>query len=104
MPIIKNSGIIFRDAVKNYNKTLNKILRRIANEKGLPIALSTYWDRHTYAQLSLESGASIELISQALGHSDLKTTRIYLKGFENEKLDNITDTILTKLNSPDDEV
>ena len=103
LPIIKNSSISFRENVKNYNKTLNKILRRIAKEVNIQ-DLTLYFSRHTYAQLSREAGIGIELISQALGHADLKTTEIYLKSFDNSDLDNITDTILTKLNSPDDEV
>ncbi len=87
LPVIKNNKIAFRDAVKNYNKTLNKILRRIANEKELPKSITMYWARHTFAQLSRENGASTELISQALGHSNLKTTQTYLRSFSDTEVD-----------------
>ncbi len=97
LPVIKNSTIPFRDAVKNYNKTLNKILRRIAKENKLPKDLSMYWARHTFAQMSRESGASIEVISAALGHADLKTTQTYLRSFSDTEVDDAASKIFDLL-------
>ena len=34
-----------------------------------------------------KSGVNIALISEALGHSDLATTQIYLDSFDNEQVD-----------------
>jgi integrase/recombinase XerD len=34
--------------------------------------------------MSVNKGASLEFMSEALGHSDLKTTQTYFAGFTNE--------------------
>lgn len=95
-PIIK-SDIPLRKAVKNYTKTINRILNRIAKRLEFPHDLTFLYARHTFAQLCRESGVSIELISKALGHSDLQTTEIYLKSFGNNEIDDISRKILDSL-------
>ena len=53
----------------------------------LPIPLTTYVARHTYATVLKRSGVNIAIISESLGHSDLATTQIYLDSFENSQID-----------------
>jgi hypothetical protein len=36
---------------------------------------------YTFATLAIQGGASIEFVSEALSHSDIKTTRGYFAGF-----------------------
>lgn len=43
--------------------------------------------RHSFASVLKKSGVSVALISEALGHTDLKTTQIYLDSFENTQID-----------------
>lgn len=67
---------------------VNISLRSIARALNIPAAgFSFYVARHTYATALKYRGASTEVISQALGHSDLKTTEIYLKQFDRSVLD-----------------
>lgn len=40
--------------------------------------LTSYVARHTWASLANASGVNLKHISQALGHSSVKTTEIYL--------------------------
>ena len=47
----------------------------------------TYVARHTFATVLKRSGVDIGIISESLGHSDLKTTQIYLDSFENTQID-----------------
>jgi Site-specific recombinase XerD len=54
--------------LRNYQQDLNDALRRIAKGLGLP-PVTMYWARHTFASLMLETGAPIETIAAALGHS-----------------------------------
>lgn len=49
--------------------------------------LSFYTARHTYADSLKKAGVSVEVISQALGHADLRTTDNYLKSFGDSVLD-----------------
>lgn len=66
----------------------NKALRSIATRVGVPaVGLSFYVARHTYATALKERGVSTEVISEALGHTNLKTTEIYLKQFDRTVID-----------------
>jgi len=40
------------------------------------------------------SGVNVALISEALGHSDLTTTQIYLDSFENRQIDDALKNLL----------
>lgn len=73
---------------------INKALRAIATRAGVPAkGLSFYVARHTYATALKERGVSTEVISEALGHANMKTTEIYLKQFDNSVIDQ-ADTLL----------
>ena len=47
--------------------------------------LDSYTIRHSWATNAKYQGIPIEMISESLGHKSIKTTQIYLKGFELEK-------------------
>ena len=49
--------------------------------------ITTYVARHSFASVLKKSGVNIALISEALGHSDLATTQIYLDSFDNKQVD-----------------
>jgi site-specific recombinase XerD len=66
---------------------VNKCLKEIGKELKIPIDLTTYVARHSFATVLKRSGVNIALISEALGHSDLATTQIYLDSFENSQID-----------------
>lgn len=75
-------------------KRTNRHLKIIGKLMGIRIPLTTYVMRHTFATLMLSSGASIELISQCLGHKFIKTTQIYLSKLTTEKLDKATGNMI----------
>lgn len=66
-------------------KTINKYMRRIASNLNLEKEVTTYTARHSFATVLKRNGASIERISEALGHKDVKTTEHYLDSFESEE-------------------
>ena len=56
----------------------NGALKAVAARLGLPPSLSTYWARHSLATYLLETGASMEVVSAALGHQyGARVTAIY---------------------------
>ena len=65
---------------QNVTRLMNKSLKTIAEGLGLP-HISTYTARHSFSNILLNAGASVEFISEALGHSDISTTKAYLEGF-----------------------
>ena len=72
------------ERAKQAVKTTNKHLKRIGEELGFRLSLTTYTARHTYSTTLKRLGYSIEFISESLGHSDIKTTQVYLDSFEKE--------------------
>ena len=71
----------------------NKALRAIATRLGIAGRISFYTARHTYASALKERGISTDVISEALGHSNLKTTEIYLKQFDKSVVDQADQSI-----------
>ncbi|PZX52453.1 site-specific recombinase XerD [Algoriphagus ratkowskyi] len=74
---------------------VNQHIKHLAKANGLTGDISTYWARHSFATSAVRKKASLEYVSEALGHSDLKTTKNYFAGFEDktkkEILEDITD-------------
>lgn len=70
--------------IKQLTKQVNKYMKRIASKLNIEENISTYTARHSYATVLKRSGASLEFISESLGHSDLKVTERYLDSFEDE--------------------
>lgn len=60
-------------------------LKRIAELCDIKTNLTSYVARHSFATILKNSGVNIALISEALGHSELSTTQIYLDSFENKQ-------------------
>ena len=83
-----------RDKVRKANKATNKALHKIEDKLGLPISLTTYVARHSFATVLKRSGVSTSIISESLGHSSEKVTQIYLDCFENEQMDNAMKNLL----------
>ena len=73
-----------RKMVKQLTKTINKYIQRIAKAVGIEAHVTTYTARHSYATVLKRSGAPIEFISEALGHSNIRTTENYLDSFEDD--------------------
>lgn len=80
--------------VKKVTYVANKALKKIGETIGLSIPLTTYVARHSFATVLKRSGVNISLIGEAMGHSDLKTTQIYLDSFENSQIDEAMKNLL----------
>ena len=61
------------------NQRMNSYLTEIADCCGIKKSLTTHIARHSFACLALANGVSMEIIARMLGHSDIKTTKIYAK-------------------------
>lgn len=73
---------------------VNAELRIFAKELGISAEVTTYVARHSFATILKKSGVNIGIISQALGHQDIKTTQIYLSKFDNEQVDDAMKNLL----------
>ncbi|WP_143092557.1 site-specific integrase [Arsenicibacter rosenii] len=87
LPVLSNQKM--NDYVKDIAKLagINTLVEQIRYEKGMPTLVSipkhelvsSHIARHTFATLLIIKGVPLEVVSKALGHSDLKTTLIYAK-------------------------
>ena len=76
--------------VRKYCIHIKHELKQLANE----LSITTYVARHSFATILKKSGVNIGIISQALGHQDIKTTQIYLSKFDNEQVDEAMKNLL----------
>ena len=65
---------------------VNKYLKYIGKELEIPIDLTTYVARHSFATVLKRSGVNTALISEALGHSSESITQTYLDSFGSEQM------------------
>ena len=79
-----------RKICRQVNTELHKIAKRLEIEEDV----TTYVARHSFATVLKKSGVNIGIISQALGHKDIKTTQIYLSEFDNEQVDSVMQNLL----------
>ena len=75
----------YQSALRNFNLRLSLLAKRL----GLQTHISSYTLRHSWATIAKNTGASIEMISELLGHKSIRTTQIYLSSFDTIKLANV---------------
>lgn len=83
-----------RNDIRNYLKRYNKRLKLIGEKIGSSSDITSYVSRHSWASIANFSGIAIGVISQGLGHEDVKTTQTYLADFQYSDIDNANDNIL----------
>lgn len=83
-----------RKDIRNKLKTFNKYLDTLGKEAGFDGKLTSYVARHSWASIANFAGTQLGVISQGLGHSDLKTTQTYLAEFDNSDIDQANANIL----------
>ena len=68
----------YQSALRRFNNRLKGLAKALR----LTSPVTSYTLRHSWATTAKYRGVSIEMISELLGHKSIKTTQIYLKGFE----------------------
>jgi len=75
-----------KNVIDSANALINAHLKRVAIICGIEKNLSTHIARHTFSYLSLQRGVSMEILKDALGHGDYKTTQEYLKSLSDSHI------------------
>ena len=96
LPIVSIEG--YKDEqlynhITNRRGKINKYLKDVSKTLKLERVLTTYVSRHTMAMKLQNSGIAREIISATLGHSDLKTTEIYLDSLKGEQVDSVSSVL-----------
>ena len=76
-----------RNRVHKVISKVNERLKEVGKELEIPIDLTTYVSRHSFATVLKREGVSTSIICESLGHSSEKVTQIYLDSFENSQID-----------------
>lgn len=71
-------------------KTLGKLLE-------LPVPLTMYVARHSWASIAKNSNIPLSIISEGMGHDSEKTTRIYLATLDNHGIDDANSLIIKSI-------
>ncbi len=83
LPIITKdySGEELYDHIRCRYRRINSNLKKLGKDLGIHLNLTTYVSRHTMAMTLQGKEIPREVISQALGHTNLTTTTVYLDSF-----------------------
>ena len=73
---------------------VNNKLKKIGEQLGLGIPLTSYVARHTWASIAKSKNIPVSTISEALGHDSETTTRIYLTSLDTSSVDKANSIVL----------
>lgn len=82
--------------LKVYHR-INQGLKQLGERLHLPLPLTTYVSRHSWASIARSRQVPIVTISEALGHDNETTTRIYLSTLDTTEVDRVNRKILASL-------
>lgn len=98
-PILMNGKETRHAEYKNILFYYNSDLKEIASRLNIPINLTSYVIRHTWATEAHRQHIPIAVISQALGHTSEKTTRYYLDQLDQSELNDANQMITNSVDS-----
>lgn len=87
LPILTKDNVDLRAAFKKIRFQINQNLKKIGGELKIPIPLTLYVARHSWASGAKAKGFPLEVISEGLGHDSVATTQIYLTSLETTVID-----------------
>ena len=73
---------------------VNKRLKEIGEDLGLPLTLTTFLARHSQATVMKRAGVSTAVIREIMEHSSERVTPIYLDSFDNEQINEAMSSLL----------
>ncbi len=97
LPIIKHEDGTERCQYQKCLMNVNRNLKKIGEMVGLPVPLSTYVSRHSWATIAREKNVPLAVISEGLGHDSETTTQIYLDSIRSTAVDKANRLILKDL-------
>lgn len=96
-PLMNGSGSENRHKFKKLQLRLNYRLKKLGKRLDLPMPLTMYVARHSWATIAKQSGVPTAVISDAMGHSSERTTQIYLDSIDEGCIDSANQGIVSQL-------
>ena len=99
LPIITKRDEDYRKQYTNELHRVNHLLKKIGKQLDLPILLTMYVGRHSWASIAKSRNVPISVISEGMGHDSENTTQIYLASLDTSVVDKANKKILDLLRS-----
>ena len=97
IPLITRPGEDEERQYQNRIHLINHHLKKLGEELGLSSRLTSYVARHSGASIAKSQDVPVAAISEAMGHTTERTTRIYLKSFDNTLVDCANQKVLSAI-------
>lgn len=97
LPIITKRDEDYRKQYTNELHRVNHLLKKIGKQLDLPIFLTMYVGRHSWASIAKSRNVPISVISEGMGHDSENTTQIYLASLDTSVVDKANKKILDLL-------
>ncbi len=97
LPIITQRDVDYRKQYTNELHRVNHLLKKIGKQLNLPIPLTMYVGRHSWASVAKSRNVPISVISEGMGHDSENTTQIYLASLDTSVVDKANKKILDLL-------
>lgn len=97
LPILKSPSQNEYGEYRNALYCTNRRLKDIAQMVKLPVPLTLYVARHSWANIARSQNVPISVISEGMGHDSELTTQIYLASLDTSAVDNANSLILRSL-------
>lgn len=98
LPVIKPNACTneFRQYIYA-SHNVNRSLKILGRQLGLPLSLTMYVGRHAWASIAWSKNVPLSVISEGMGHNSEATTRIYLASLDTMAVDKANEMILESL-------
>lgn len=97
LPIITKHDEDYRKQYTNELHRVNHLLKKIGKLLDLPIPLTMYVGRHSWASIAKSRNVPVSVISEGMGHDSENTTQIYLASLDTTVVDKANKKILDLL-------
>lgn len=97
LPLIRRPGIDERRQYKSSQRMANRELCQIGETLLTETPLTMYVARHSWASIAKQMQIPMNVISESMGHTSLKTTQIYLKSLDHDIIDKANAKILKQM-------
>ena len=91
-PILKEgTEAEYEQALNQHNRRLH----RLSAVAGLSRRLTSYVARHSWASMAYSENVDLPVISKAFGHTNTKTTMVYIRGIDDQRIDQANHRLLS---------
>ena len=97
LPIIIKLNGKERNQYRHRQTIINKELKEIGKMAAINVPLSMYCSRHTWATVARDLQVPMNVISRAMGHTNERTTEIYIRSIDINKIDKANEQIINSL-------